>query len=479
MAATPDPTDPGDIPPVPDAMRVGACPFSRFLRTRRSWLDHVSARSYNMLMGEVRLPFTRLFMPNEPGLVRRVLVDERPAFPKDRRYWSLLDPLMGRSILNSDGPAWERQRRMIDPAFEQARLRIVFPHMADAAAGMLARVGSAAAADGRLLADAETTHVTADIILRALISRPMGDAEARRLYDDFRIYTEALPRQTSVALGRVPAWIAWMMPFTGGRRAARAIRRRLEDWVRPRFDAHRAGAPGPEQDILAGLLDAQDPEDGGRFAFSEVVDHLAMLFLAGHETSATALAWAIHLVATHPGVQERMVAEVAAEVGDAPIGFADLKRLRYVLAVFRETLRLYPPVGFLPREAAVATTMRDKPIAAGCPVMVSPWLIHRHRRIWDRPDHFDPDRFLAGGEAEGRANAYIPFGMGPRMCMGAAFALQEAVLILASLVRRFHITPEPGHRPYPVGRLTIRTRDPLPVRVAERGPLVPAAAHSP
>ncbi len=470
----------GEIPPRPDAMQVGACPFTRFVRTRRSWLDQMSERAYGMLMGEVRTPFTRLFMPNEPSLVRRVLVDDRAAFPKDRNYWSLLDPLTGESILNSDGAAWERQRRMIDPAFEQARLKLVFPIMADAAQGMLGRVAAAAAGDGRLIVDAETTHITADIILRALISLPMGDDEARKLYDDFHIYTRSLPAQTTLALSRVPRWLGWPLLFGRGRRAARRIRHRLEAHVRPRYAAHRAGTPGPEQDILAGLLDAVDPADGSRFTLSEVVDHLAMLFLAGHETSAAALAWAVHLIATHPEAQERMVAEIAAEVGDGPIGFADIKRLRYVMAVFRETLRLYPPVGSLPRAAAAATEMRGKTIAPGCPVLVSPWLIQRHRRLWDRPDHFDPGRFLAGGEAEDKTNAYLPFGMGPRVCIGMAFALQEAVLLLALLVRRFRIAPEPGHRPYPVGRLTIRTRDPLPVRVAERGPLpAPAAAHSP
>ncbi len=469
MSMPPDPATGGPVPPpMPDAIRPGTCIFANILRARRSWLDLLSEKSYGMLMGEMRLPLKRLYMPNEPSLVRRVMVEDRASFPKDRAYWSLLDPVTGESILNSDGPAWERQRRMIDPAFEQARLKLVFPIMADAAQGMLARVASAAAGGGRLGVDAEMTHITADIILRALISLPMGDAEAQKLYDDFHIFTRSLPTQTALALTRVPRWLGWPLLFGRGRRAARRIRARLEAHVRPRFAAHRAGSPGPQQDILAGLLNAVDPVDGSRFTFSEVVDHLAMLFLAGHETSAAALTWAVHLIATHPEVQERMVAEIAAEVGDGPIGFADIKRLRYVLAVFRETLRLYPPVGSLPRVAATGTRMRDKTIAPGCPVLVLPWLVQRHRRIWDRPDQFDPGRFLAGGEAEDKTGAYLPFGMGPRACIGMAFALQEGVLLLSLLVRRFRLEPEPGHRPYPVGRLTIRTREPLPVRVCER-----------
>jgi cytochrome P450 len=451
--------------PLPDPNNGGHF-LKRFLRARRSWLDLVNSKSYSMKMGEVRGPLTTLYIPNEPPLVRRVMQDERTSFPKDRRYWSLIEPMVGLSILNSDGAEWERQRRMIDPAFEGARMKLLFPMMRECADAMATRIDGLAG--GVFEVDPETTHVTADIILRALISLPLVDEDARLLHHHFKIFCASLPVQTSLALGRLPAWLGVFFGARRGRRSALAMRGLLETRIRPRWEAFRAGNPGPQQDILAGLLVARDEPTGHVFAFSELVDHVAMLFLAGHETSASALAWAIYLVASHPEIQERMAAEVATEIGDRPIEFADLKRLRFILDVFRETLRLYPPVGFLPRMAACPVTMRDKAIKAGCPVMIAPWLLGRHRKHWQHADHFDPDRFRRGEENEAIASMYLPFGSGPRVCIGMALALQEATLILATLVRRFRFAAIPGDAPLPVGRLTVRSERGIRVTVTRR-----------
>jgi cytochrome P450 len=451
--------------PRPEPLQEGLSVFRRFFRTRSSWLANVRERNYGMKMGEVRLPGATAYTPNEPALIRRVLIDERVSFPKDRRYWSLLDPLMGNSILNSDGEVWKRQRAMIDPAFGQARMKVVFPLMRDAVGGMVERFAAKADSPGVIEIDSETTHVTADVILRALLSLPLSSDDARRIYEAFLAFTETLPALTNLALARVPRWLGLFFGVRRGRRAAKRIRALLEARIRPRFDAHRAGQPGEHQDILAGLLEAKD-EAGQGFSFPEVVDHVAMLFLAGHETSASALAWALYLIAIHPEAQQRMADEIAAEVGGRELEFADLKRLRFTLDVFRETLRLYPPVGFLPRECAVEATMRGKVMAKGSPVLVSPYLIQRHRDLWKNPDDFDPDRFRT--ETEAVAQAYLPFGAGPRVCIGQAFALQEAVLVLASLVRRFRLAPAPGPEPVPVGRLTIRSERPILLALSRR-----------
>ena len=214
-------------------------------------------------------------------------------------------------------------------------------------------------------------------------------------------------------------------------------------------------------------------------AKTQLVDQVAMLFLAGHETSASALSWALHLLAHSPSVQQRLHEEAATLFDPAQEDPSSMKDLALARNVFREALRLFPPVGFFARESAQACTMRDKRVPAHASVVISPWLIQRHRDLWARPDEFDPDRYdeVAGdapGDGPGLSareslrRAYLPFGMGPRVCIGAAFAQQEAALILATLAREFRFEPVPGHVPEPVGRLTIRAENGIRLHVFQR-----------
>jgi cytochrome P450 len=328
--------------------------------------------------------------------------------------------------------------------------------------------------------EVEMTHVAADIILRTILSQPLDGEGARRIFEAFGRY-QALATQLMM-----PAFfgLRWFKPWWSvarSRRAAREIRDLLVAMIRPRFDAfHRSiggtsTAPAPDQDdILGTLLKVRDARSGEGFTFEELVDQVAMLFLAGHETSASALAWSLHLMANAPDVQERMYSEASAawpDVSQEPAGLKDLPLIRNV---FRETLRLFPPVGFFARESARDRVMRGKRVAAGASVLISPWLIQRHRDLWARPDEFDPDRYDLDQEDAGPCardslrQAYLPFGMGPRVCIGAAFALQEASLVLAGLVRRFRFEPVAGHVPEPVGRLTVRAENGIRLKVYKR-----------
>ncbi len=314
--------------------------------------------------------------------------------------------------------------------------------------------------------DVEMTHVTADIIFRTIFSSPMEGADAARIFRAFSKYQAMAPRLMLPALFGL-RWLALPWDRLRSKRAAAEIRGLLEGLVRPRFDACRAGAPHPSSDILSAFLDARDP-GGEPFGFDELVDQVAMLFLAGHETSASALTWALHLLSHSPQIQERMVAEAAGVFAARPADAGDMKRLTLTWNVFRETLRLFPPVGFIARDAVKQCPMRDKTVPAGATIVISPWLIHRHRDLWDEPDAFDPDRYEDDQSRESLKQAYLPFSMGPRVCMGAAFALQEAALILSSLVRHFRFAPAPGHTPEPVGRLTIRSANGMPLVMHRR-----------
>lgn len=438
-----------------------------FFGKRRSWLDGLYERSYGMKMGEVRLPGGTLYMVNEPPLVRKILVGEAAKFPKHTLLGKLLQPLLGESIFTTNGEQWQRQRSMMDESFAQTRLKLVFPLMKAAATAMQERLDKLE--DGiEYDLEIEMTHVTADIIFRTILSQTLEGDTARKIFDAFTSFQAMAPRILNPMLFRMPRLFSPWLAIRRSNRAAKEIRSHLEVFIRPRFDAHRAGNPGEHQDILASLLDAVDPATGSRFSFEELVDQVAMLFLAGHETSASALAWSLYLISNQPELQERMHAEAMVVMGDNEPEYSDIKRMELIWNVFRETLRLYPPVGFFAREATEDQMMRDKTVKTGSSVIIAPWLIHRHREHWERPDEFDPDRYSTPSACESLKCAYLPFSLGPRVCMGATFALQEAGLILATLVKRYRFEAPPGYVPDPVGRLTVRSENGIRVIIHKR-----------
>ena len=441
--------------------------WTLFRSARHSWMDALYERSYHMQMGEVHLPGVDLYMVNDPVEVKRVLADQAAQFPKSALLADALRPLLGDSIFTTNGATWRRQREMMNPAFAQARLEASFPVMAAAVQALLERLRQATRVGGAVDMEIEMTHVTADVIFRTIFSEPLAGRDAHRVFDAFARFQALAPRLMLPALFGV-RWLVWPWTVLRSRRAAAEIRHLLAQLIRPRHEAWLAGDTMGKSDILAAFMAARDGATGEPFGFEELVDQVAMLFLAGHETSASALGWATYLLANAPDVQERVHAEAVAAMARRPPAQGDMKEMPLTRNVFRETLRLFPPVGFIARESAQACPMRDKTVTAGASVVISPWLIHRHSARWTEPDAFDPDRFDDEGNRDALRHAYLPFGMGPRVCLGAAFALQEATLILACVLREFRLAPVPGHTPMPVGRLTIRSDSGVRLRISRR-----------
>lgn len=462
------------IPPFPTPHKSKSSFLLRFLRGWRSWLDVLFERSYRMKMGEIWQPGFNIYMVNEPGWVRRILIEKAKDYPKHELMHRMLEPLLGVSIFTTNGEVWERQRRLVDQAFEQARLKLVFPLMLDSVDDMLARLD--AQADGQPYeVDAEMTYVTADIIFRTILSEKLTGQDARDIYDAFVEFQRHAQRAMMLMIYRLPSFFA----RRASEKSAKRIRAILARLIAARYAARERGEDHA-QDILSALMDARDPVAGDGFSYEEMVDQVCMLFLAGHETSASALGWSLYLMSQCPDLQERMLAEIGTEIGERPFAFGDAKRLPLTRDVFREALRLYPPVGFFVREAAQTHCIRKKTVKAGSPILVAPWLIHRHRDLWERPDEFDPDRFETESGKSSLKCAYIPFSNGPRVCPGAAFATQEAMLILAGVVRRFRVGAVPDRTPKPVGRVTIRSDNGIWIRLTRRtpvaGPQQPAAS---
>ncbi len=461
------PVSPQSVAPEPPVYPVPQPYTANVLRRLRrglgSWFALLNAWDFRVPLGRIEVMGRPLFLVNDPPLVRQVLVDQVERFPKHPLTLWLLQPLIGHAIFSVNGAEWARQRRLVDQAFQVAQLRRVFPQMRGAVEALLERLERFS--EGAVEMEAEMTLVTADVIVRTILSRPLQAAEAADILQAFQRYQRRAGQALVLRLLQLPAPL--LQRYLG--RHARTIR----TWISAVIEERLAAPDGsePPDDLLQALLEAQDPETGSRFSAEELVDQVCFLFLAGHETSASALGMACYLLARFPAAQQRLRQEVQAALAgqDRPLGFDDLRLLPYGTALFNETLRLYPPVSFFIREATADGQLGQSRCPMGALLTLSPWVIQRHEQHWSDPNAFRPERFLAGSAtAEERAwarDAWLPFGLGPRKCPGAAFALQEALLVLAELVRRHQLLPDPGHTPDLVGRLTLRSRNGIRLRL--------------
>jgi len=446
------------LPPKPKA-RVGRVPIWQYARLfRQDILSAQPARLYRAWMAEFKTPFFRSFLVNQPDLVKRVLGAPVAKMPKSTRVGEGLRPLLGNSIFLTNGETWARQRRIIDPAFEGGRLRESFPAMLAAAEAAVARLDRKV--NGSPVEIEEiASHAAADVIFRSLFSRPIEDRIAAEVFQEFQRYQRSAPILNLGALVPLPNWFP-----RGHRKATRQAAVRIRALIRELVDDKRQeiAAGTAQQDLATMIMTTRDPESGEAFEDQEMADQVAIFFLAGHETSASAFAWALYLIATHSEVQDRIRREVEAE---NTIDFSAVSKMKFTRNVVRETLRLYPPVPMLVREPACPLQFRNRTVKAGNQVVISPWHLHRHERLWRDPDVFDPDRWTSGNNERCPRDAYIPFSAGPRVCPGAGFAMVENVLLLSILVRAFEFEPVKGRVPEPVAHLTVRARDGIWLKV--------------
>ncbi|SFK19281.1 cytochrome P450 [Falsiroseomonas stagni] len=450
------------IPPHPQPRSPIVSLFRAVLQGEGNLLGLLPAEAYRMPIGPLGYSRRSIVVVNEPKLVREVLVDPQGIFPKSDLMVNALEPLIGDSIFVSSGPTWKRQRAMMDPALTLMRVNRAFASMEAGAAEYEETLHRQAQSGALFSLDLAMSHLTADIICRSVFSTSLATTVAHEVFDAFTFFERSVAQ---VEIRRLIMDRAWTkIPQTQAvLESCALIRRCLGDLLDSHLDAGQSF-----DDIASAVVAAHDVE-GRAFTREELIDQLGVLFLAGHETSASALTWCFYLLATRPELVARIRAEVAEVCGDGPVTFEHTKRLVFTRNVFNETLRLYPPITFLPRVANEATRIGDYKVKRGALIMVAPWVLHRHRLYWKDPNVFDPDRFTAERKAELVQGAYIPFGIGPRICAGAAFATVEATLLIARLFRHFDFTVENPEAVRPAARLTTRPTRQVMCRVASAG----------
>ncbi|MBI1394231.1 MAG: cytochrome P450 [Alphaproteobacteria bacterium] len=451
--------------PPPFDAAGGPSPFRaiRYFRTfarnpLETWTDEV----FEKPIAQAGLAIRRVLVVSDPESIRKIFSTGAHNYPMTRVRQRILKPALGEGLLTTEGEAWSRARKSLNAVFTPR-------HVSGFAATMLRN--AEALRDDLRARDGETVGV-APLMTRFALDVLADSLSADRTMLDREQFADRLSRLMSVAgvphlfdLVGLPGFVPRF-----GRAASTALIGELKASFRAlaaKARETRGGGEHEARDFMDLLLDARD--DGApAFAEDEIVDHLLTFFAAGHETTARSLAWTLYLLSEAPDIRARLEAEIDA----APLNETPPERwmdvLPFTMAVVRESMRLYPPAPFLARQAAADDEIGGAPVKAGSVVVVVPWILHRHRAIWPHADEFRPDRFV--GDAAGGAPkyAYIPFGLGPRVCIGASFSLQEMAIALGVLLRDLKFEPAGATPPMPLMRVTLQPSTDVPLKVSLR-----------
>ena len=451
-------TDPDLVPFEPPARPIVGLNGLRAFR--RNFIETFPRSAYEQGTTRITTGLSDTLLLCDPALIQDMLVDRADMFGRDLASRRALTPVIGEtSMLLAEGADWRWQRRAVAPSFRHETLLSFVPVFAEIAAQQVARWRHAG--DAPVEAGAAMTRTTLDVIVATMLGGA-ANLNVEHYGRALRQTLEAAQWLAMFAILSLPRWT----PFPGWWRAIRArnyLRREMD-----RILAARRARPSSHPDLLDLLLTARDAESGRHMTGAELLTNLLTFVNAGHETTAVALTWTLWLVARDSAVQEQLVDEVNAVAGEAPIAPAHIEGLALCRQVIQEAMRLYPPVPALARQPRVATTLGEHRIKPSTNVVVPIFVLHRHARLWDNPATFAPGRF-APDAAKGRARyAYLPFGAGPRVCIGSSFAMLEATVILATLVRAFRLRVVADHKPKPVARISLRPQDGLPLRIEPR-----------
>ena len=447
------------LPPFPPRPAQALPPLKLLSTARRNFLAIFEEKAFEYQFFSSRVLNRRVFICNSPDTVAQAFIAMHDSFErKTPQMRHALFPLLGDGLFISDGETWRKRRRIVAPIVHASRMGSFAPVMVEAAAEAAQR-WAALPAGAPIDALREMATLTAEIICRTVFGPRLGAEHAMTIVASFSEYQRLIGQLDLPYLLGLPDWVPRFYSLAV-RRAARRIHEVLEHII--------AQCTSGEASMIRLLLDARDPETGDALDPEALRNEAAVIFMAGHETTANSLAWTWYLLSQAPEAEARLHAELDRVLAGRLPSLDDVPQLLFTRAVFEEAIRLYPPVPFLGRQALRDETIRNRRIPEGSMVMVVPWLLHRHKRLWEQPDHFIPERFLPDNAGARQRYSYVPFSVGPRVCAGQAFGLTEAILCLATLAQRARLRLAPGAAVEPVCRLTLRPGNGLPMLVEPR-----------
>jgi cytochrome P450 len=416
---------------------------------------------------KTRLPFGEVAVVNDPAAIRRVLADNRDNYPKDGFQKRML-AVLSNGLLTAEDAQWRLQRRALTPVFAVKNVRSFAPAIVRAGSALVERW---CAHEGEVIDVAdELTELTLVVLERTIFSDGIA-GNGPELRGAMRIYFDSLGRIDPFDLLNLPDFV----PRVGRLRTRKAIRlfhQGVDEMIAMR-SRHDICAMDSHRDLLTLMLNARDPETGRPLSSAEIRANVITFMSAGHESTANTIAWTLFLLSQSSAWRERVAAEATRELDRPAETLPD--RLVETRAVVEEALRLYPPLAAISRVALNSDELAGTPIQPGAMIVIAPYVLHRHRLWWKEPELFDPARFLPPARARIDRYVYMPFGAGPRGCIGSVFALQEAVIVVAAIIRKLELRVAPGHDVWPLHRITLRPRRGLPMIVRRRSQ-IPAKA---
>jgi cytochrome P450 len=399
---------------------------------------------------------------HDPAAVRRVFLDNAANYRKDDLQLRILRPGLGNGLLTAEGEDWRIQRRALAPLFSPRQIAEFAPavhRVGQAAVERMIRRRDGAVAD----VGAAMSRLTLEVLEQTLFSQGLG-RDPTAFQRAVSSYFETIGRVDPLDLLGAPDFVP-RLRRRRGRGALQFFDSAVDAIIEKRWELLSGGGEAP-RDLLTLLMSAKDPENGRGIAEADMRANIVTFINAGHETTANALTWTLYLLSQSPEWRERAEADADQAFDDR--GIVATERCEVLRAVFEEALRLYPPAAMLARQAIEDDKLGDVRIPAGTVVTISPFVLHRRRGLWDHPDAFDPSRFLSEQRDRIDRFAYIPFGAGPRVCIGMAFAIQEGIVLLAHLLRAFRFDLVEGHPVMPLQRVTLRPREGMKMHVKRR-----------